>query len=72
MGRVSRYKKFKAVDPFSKTKIPEKTNRDEPPDVFDTAKSRRERLYRDNFDDENFAVLSFLSIFFAKFSIIYD
>jgi hypothetical protein len=47
MGRVRRYKKFKACDPFSKRKITEVDNvHDEPPNLFEE-RIRKDRKRKD-------------------------
>lgn len=56
MGRVRRYKKFKACDPFSKkSSAPIDTVHDEPPEMFEQRSKRKENRFKNNLgvDDED-------------------
>jgi len=54
MGRVRRYKKFKACDPFSKkSSAPIDTVHDEPPEMFEQRTKRKEKRFKNNLGVED-------------------
>ena len=55
MGRVKRYKKFKACDPFAKRgKVVIDTTHDEPPELFEERKSGKKRKERFVSDEDEY------------------
>ena len=51
MGRVRKYKKIKAIDPFSNKKRSVDLKHDDPPDLFDDKKRRNRKKLDRPFDD---------------------
>lgn len=54
MGRVSKYKKFKACDPFAKSKTPGDTSKDEPPEIFDKKQEDKWKRLSNRYEEKEF------------------